>query len=156
MKYGRSFARLIAVLGCCVSMSGPGTAAAQQATVDEQLAEVVVTGSRVITNGNNMPTPVTVVTAEDLSVTRPTTVFEGLINLPVFSGSAQAVGNPAGAGGSSRTQSGLNLRGLGTGRTLVLSGQGRTSTPGQRHRDDELRLPAGQRDPRVRLLRIPA
>ena len=99
------------------SLAHAQTAQTTAAAVDE----VVVTGSRVIQNGNSMPTPVTVVTAEQLNVTRPSTVFEGLLDLPVFTGSTSAVGNPAGAGGSSRTQSGLNLRGLGTGRTLVLS-----------------------------------
>ena len=121
MKNSRLFLRLAAVLGYLRIAVRPGTAWAQQAAADGQLDEIVVTGSRVISNGNAMPTPVTVVTAEQLNVTRPSTVFEGLLDLPVFAGSTQAVGNPAGAGGSSRTQSGLNLRGLGTGRTLVLS-----------------------------------
>ena len=84
------------------------------------LSELLVTGSRVIQNGDNSPTPVTVLTANQLSATRPSTVFEGLLDLPVFAASTGAVGNPAGAGGSSRTQNGLNLRGLGVGRTLIL------------------------------------
>ena len=120
MNHHGSFLQLLTVLAFGALQWAPGAAGAQQAS-DENLDEIVVTGSRVITNGNNMPTPVTVVTAEQLNVSRPTTVFEGLLDLPVFSSSTQAVGNPAGAGGSSRTQSGLNLRGLGTGRTLVLA-----------------------------------
>jgi hypothetical protein len=41
----------------------PGAAWAQQASAadTEALGEVIVTGSRVITNGNDSPTPVTVV-----------------------------------------------------------------------------------------------
>ena len=45
----------------------PGAALAQDSSGAEPVptaADIVVTGSRVITNGNNSPTPVTVVTTE--------------------------------------------------------------------------------------------
>lgn len=91
-------------------------------TADVALEEVIVTGSRVITNGNESPTPVTVVTMEELQATRPTTVFEGLQELPVFSaGNGGAVGGRTGQGGGNNNSiASLNLRGLGSVRGLML------------------------------------
>lgn len=47
---------------------------------------VVVTGSRVISNVANSPTPLTVVSADDLAATTPGNIAEGLNKLPVFQG----------------------------------------------------------------------
>jgi hypothetical protein len=49
-----------------------------------RLQEVVVTGSRVVTNGDRAPTPMTVVRPDELAATKPSTVFEQLSELPVF------------------------------------------------------------------------
>jgi outer membrane cobalamin receptor len=96
-------------------------AGAAQAVADDDLEEVVVTGSRVITNGNDSPTPVTVVTIEDIQATRPTTVYEGLLDMPQFGGSrGAAVSNPGGTGANNNNINAPNLRGLGSIRTLVL------------------------------------
>jgi iron complex outermembrane receptor protein len=101
------------------------TAAAAQAQTsspaDAELSEVTVTGSRVIMNGNDAPTPVTVVDVEDMLVTKPTTVFESLADLPQFSGSRGLTGgaNNSGLGAASALAS-LNLRNLGGQRALVL------------------------------------
>ncbi len=99
------------------------TARAADTAPDAGLAleEVVVTGSRVITNGNDSPSPVTVVTIEDLQASRPTTVFEALQELPQFSaGRGGAVGGSTGQGGNNNSISSLNLRALGSLRGLVL------------------------------------
>ena len=87
------------------------------------VSEVVVTGSRLISNGNNQPTPVTVVSTETLQNSKPTTLMDALNDLPVFSGSRSQTSNPisagiAGAGSPASNQ--LNLRNLGASRTLVL------------------------------------
>src|SRR5882724_401914 len=84
-----------------------------------QLTEVVVTGSRVITNGNASPTPVTVMSVDELVGLRPGPVAEVLSSLPVFSGSRVADGNP-GNGATNAGANVLNLRNLGFYRTLVL------------------------------------
>jgi outer membrane cobalamin receptor len=95
----------------------PSLAAAQTADV----GEVVVTGSRVITNGNNSPTPLTVVSTQQLLDAQPTTVAAALQNLPVFQGS---LGQNTGTGGSNAgpngTANAVNIRNLGLYRTLVL------------------------------------
>src|SRR5487761_823827 len=68
------------------SAVGPPASAPDPAPAP-QLTEVTVTGSRTITNGNNAPTPVTVVSPTQLLTTRPTNVFDNLSSLPMFSGS---------------------------------------------------------------------
>jgi iron complex outermembrane receptor protein len=104
-----------------VSLASAQTPAARtSAAPADEVQEVTVTGSRVIRNGNDSPTPVTVITVEDIQTTRPTTVFEGLLDMPVFAGSRGAVTNPGAAGSTNNNISALSLRGLGQARTLIL------------------------------------
>ena len=102
-----------------VSAFGFASDAAAQTTASDELSEVVVTGSRVISNGNNSPTPLTVVNTDQLAAVQPTTVAEALNILPVFGGSRVAAGNP-GTGLTNNAANVMNLRGIGFTRTLVL------------------------------------
>jgi len=87
---------------------------ASNATVEE----VVVTGSRIVRNGNNAPTPVTVATAEALQTNTPSNIPDALNKLPAFAGSrGQAT---LGAGSTPNQGNYLNLRGFGVERTLIL------------------------------------
>jgi outer membrane receptor protein involved in Fe transport len=81
--------------------------------------EVVVTGSRLVTNGNDMPTPVTVVSPATLTTTVPATVFDGLQLLPQFAGGRSPAGNPFTSAGNNNAHQ-LNLRSVGVTRTLNL------------------------------------
>ncbi|MCP3729865.1 TonB-dependent receptor [Sphingomonas sp. MG17] len=86
--------------------------------------DIVVTGSRVISNGNSSPSPVTVIQTENLLASQPGANLADALNaLPVFSGSRGAGSNPS-TGGSASGGNGsanqLNLRNLGITRTLVL------------------------------------
>jgi hypothetical protein len=90
---------------------------------DTTVGEIVVTGSRVIKNGDASPSPVTVVQTEDVLRTQPGTLADALQVLPVFAGSRGSGVNPTstgsvGAGNASANQ--LNLRNIGPNRTLVL------------------------------------
>ena len=86
--------------------------------------EVVVSGSRVITNGNNSPTPVTAVSTETILNLQPTTISDALNLLPVFSGPRNQLSNPntnvGSGGGGNGVANQLNLRNVGPQRTLVL------------------------------------
>ena len=83
--------------------------------------ELVVTGSRVIRNGNDAPTPITVLTADELTATKPTSVFENLADLPMFSGSTGVTNAPTNNTPDRNTSvSALNLRNLGGLRALAL------------------------------------
>ena len=98
-------------------------AGAGDAPATEELQEVTVTGSRVIANGNDSPTPVTVVATEDLVRITPTTIADALNSLPVFSGSKTQDSNVIGVGifgGGNPSANSVNLRNLGLNDTLVL------------------------------------
>ncbi|WP_137787751.1 TonB-dependent receptor [Sphingomonas sp. 3P27F8] len=85
--------------------------------------EIVVTGSRTITNGNNSPTPVTVVTTDSLQNVRPASLTDSLLVLPVFAGSRGLSSNPTATGttgGGNGSAAQLNLRNIGAQRNLVL------------------------------------
>ncbi len=82
------------------------------------IEEVQVTGSRIQRSGMTTPTPVTTVTAEELSYMAPTTLIDALDQLPQFLGNTTptTVNTWSGDAGASI----LNLRGLGANRTLTL------------------------------------
>ena len=74
---------------------------------------ITVTGSRVISNIENSPTPLTTLTSTDLEQFTPTSVPDALIKMPVFTGSTfprQAY----------QDLTILDLRNFGANRTLVL------------------------------------
>ena len=125
MKYLTLVAASLAGASALAYHAGAVAAAADaDAAGGETLAEVVVTGSRIITNGNNSPTPVTVVDAQQMLSVNPGTISDALNILPVFSGSNGSVSNPnagiGAGGGGNGARSSLNLRNLGEARTLVL------------------------------------
>ncbi len=95
------------------------------AATSEGLEEVVITGSRIIQNGNDAPTPVTVVLSDQLQNGAPASMADALAQIPQFRSSSRPGSflnsqNPTGAF--------LNLRGLGASRTLVLL-DGRRTPP---------------------------
>ena len=97
----------------------PAAMAQQQTAASEPVEQVVVSGSRLVTNGAQAPTPVTVVSMEQLQLAAPTNVVDGLLQLPVFLGSS-SVNNQSTGTTASNGADNLNLRGLGVQRTLVL------------------------------------
>jgi len=90
-------------------------ATASPGDADNSVAEVIVTGSRVA-NGADAPTPVTVVTAAQLTATALPNIADGLTQLPALRSSATTAKGGLGVTGGSF----LNLRNLGPQRTLVL------------------------------------
>jgi iron complex outermembrane receptor protein len=110
-------------LVCGAAMAALPTAVYAQAT---NVESVTVTGSRVISDAANSPTPLTVVATEDLKATAPGNLPDGLNKLPVFMGS-QMLGRP-GDGSQNFSSNTLNLRNFGGERTLVLL-DGHRATP---------------------------
>jgi iron complex outermembrane receptor protein len=106
-------------LMCASTLLFAVASAQEQAAVPEELAEVTITGSRVIKNGDDSPTPVTVLNTEAMQAVQPSTLADNLNNLPVFSGSRNQFGNPNPAGGNGAANQ-LNLRNLGANRNLIL------------------------------------
>jgi iron complex outermembrane receptor protein len=117
----------------CVSVAfaaiaGPAFAqtAPQAAVADATAAEIIVTGSRVIQNGNDSPTPLTVISPDSLNAVAPGNLAESMNLLPVFAGSRSQNSNTgtSGAAGSPATSTNalnvINLRNMGLARTLIL------------------------------------
>ena len=101
-----------------------GTAVAQEEATSAKddvfmLEEISVTGSRIITKGDDFPTPVTVVSNDQLVLMSPANIPESLNKLPVFSGvNGQRIGFAVGAANLAGNY--LNLRQFGPERTLLL------------------------------------
>ena len=87
---------------------------------------IIVTGSRLIADAGNSPTPVTVISTKQLYDTTPANLADGLNKLPIFQGS-QTIGRP-GDGQGNYSSNVLNLRNFGVQRTLVLL-DGHRATP---------------------------
>ena len=102
--------------------------AAQQTAQAITVEEIVVTGSRVVRDGYEAPTPLTVVGVEQIEAAAPKDIADFVNQLPALAGSvtpqSQAGALSNGAGGINA----LNLRGIGTARTLVLL-DGQRSVP---------------------------
>jgi len=84
--------------------------------------EIVVTGSRIQASGFNAPTPTTVVTEAQLQQTAQPNIYDSVAQLPALQGSV-GTANTRQNGNTSFGNNGLsslNLRGLGSNRTLTL------------------------------------
>ena len=101
------------------------TAAAVQppeTSADEEDREaIVVTGTRVIRDGYQAPTPLTVLTREDIQNTSPTNNIADFVNqLPSLAGSTRPSNSRLNLSSGQAGINALNLRNLGEVRTLIL------------------------------------
>jgi iron complex outermembrane recepter protein len=114
------------ILSAVAAAAGPVMAADQPAASEEAapIQEVIVTGSRIASPNVTAISPITTVSASDITATGLTRTEDILNNLPmVFAGQNSTVAN--GANGTAS----VDLRGLGASRTLVLV-NGRRLGPG--------------------------
>lgn len=113
------------------AMLAPAGAFAQDAAQQAQLetveqpeeastAAIIVTGTRITTGGFESPTPVNVVTTDDLIKRAPGSLADALNQLPVFQNSINSNQQQFTQGNRQRTGNYLNLRSLGTQRVLVM------------------------------------
>jgi len=104
-----------------VAMLSSGAALAQQVaqapTVDE---EIVVTGSRIVRDGYEAPTPVSVIGVEQMQNQATSNLADFVNTLPSLAASATPQSGAATVTSGRAAVNALNLRGLGTERTLVL------------------------------------
>ncbi len=100
------------------------------AAAPEEIAEVVVTGSRIVRDGYEAPTPVTVASVEQLQQSGQPNVALYLQQLPAFGSEGSGSKSAANAIGSGRQgEDNLNLRSLGAVRTLTLLDGHRVVSP---------------------------
>jgi len=127
---GRSIHRqglLLLLASASLAALAPGAYAQQTGNAQADAAPpasdaveaIVVTGSRISSNGYQAPTPVTVASATELLKSSPTSIPDGLNKLPQFIGSA-GPNRQANIFGTPNHGNVLNLRGIGPTRTLIL------------------------------------
>ena len=93
----------------------------QNATAAPQtVEEVVVTGSRIVREGYEAPTPLTVVGTEQLEKTADGNIMSFLSSMPALSGSSLITSNSLCTACGTAGVQGVNLRSLGGNRALVL------------------------------------
>lgn len=120
-------ASTVALIGHAPAFAQVAPAAEEAPASDAAPAkdEIIVSGSRVIGDGNNAPTPVTVVSFDQMRATAPSTIADALTQVPQFRASPRQSSyiSPQASTGAF-----LNLRGLGANRNLVLF-DGRRTVP---------------------------
>lgn len=120
--------------------SGASPAGAEEA---RSLAEVTVTGSRIARSTNDLPAPATIIGAPAIAETGLTSVQDVLNRVPQF-GMSVGVSDQYGIDEGATL---INLRGLGTNRTLVLvDGQRRVSGTASSSAVDLSTIPANMID----------
>lgn len=114
-------ASTIALTAAMPAAHGAEATANDANTTQIKAEEVVVTGTRIVRDGYEAPTPVSVLSAEELNAAGRNNVAETISQLPSFSNSALPSGRAASLNANGYSGiSGLNLRGLGSNRVLVL------------------------------------
>lgn len=95
--------------------------AAQAASDTVSPDDLIVTGTRILRNGFQSPTPLTVATQEEIRNTSPTNNLADFVNqLPALAGSTRPSNSRLAISSGLAGLNALNLRGLGEIRTLVL------------------------------------
>ncbi len=109
----------IALLGTSVGVLAQPVSN-QQAEDAAAIDEIVVTGSRIVRDGYEAPTPVSVLSMEELDTMAVTNIADAVNRLPTFGAGATSRNTSGGVSGGEGGINLLNLRGLGAPRTLVL------------------------------------
>ena len=113
----RHYALATASAAALMAQAAPALA---QTTSSAELEEVVVTGSRIVRDGFDAPTPVNVLGSAEILAEAPANIADFVNTLPSVAGSVTASSSSGSLSNGQAGISALNLRALGTGRTLVL------------------------------------
>jgi outer membrane cobalamin receptor len=104
--------------GALLALSAGGAAVAQ--TAQAPADTVVVTASRITARGFSAPTPTTVVSMADVQASALPNLYDTIAQLPSLTGSVSTQSNAGNFSTGANGLDSLNLRGLGTIRTLTL------------------------------------
>ncbi len=117
----RSLGRAGATLLVLTSFAaGSALAQEQQAQPTEMLGEITVTGTRIVRDGYEAPTPVSVLGMEQLNEMATTNLADSVNRLPALAGSTSSHNMSGNVSSGTAGVNNLDLRGLGATRTLVL------------------------------------
>lgn len=97
-----------ALSSAAFAQTAPATQDPVPAEDASDVGDVVVTGSRVIRNGDASPSPVTVVSTEEALRVQPGTLADALAILPVFAGNRGSGSNPTSTGSVGAGNAGAN------------------------------------------------
>ena len=116
-----AFSSLAALaMSSAAAAQAPSDESAQAATADAD-STITVTGTRVVRDGFQAPTPLTVLTQADIENGSPTNNIADFVNqLPQLAGSTKPANSRLNISNGSAGINALNLRNLGEGRTLIL------------------------------------
>ncbi len=131
MSFKSRLSTSVAMMAVVVTgaVSAPHTAQAQTApAAAPAVDEIVVTGTRVVRDGYEAPTPLTVLGSEALEAAAPENIADLVNDLPSVVGSASPQTSNLSFSNGQAGLNTLNLRGLGGNRTLVLL-DGQRSVP---------------------------
>jgi iron complex outermembrane receptor protein len=104
-----------------LSVQAQGTSADPQASDSRaQLEEIMVTGTRIMTDGYNAPTPTSVITADAVVANAQPNIFTTVAQLPSLQGSTGTQVNTFSTSSGQQGLSSFSLRGLTAIRTLTL------------------------------------
>lgn len=115
---GASLIALAVAASPALAQSSGTTAPADAA--DTPAADIIVTGTRITRSGFSAPTPLTVLSTEDINARAPANIANFVNELPQLAPSVTPGTTLIGVGGGTGGANILNLRGLGISRTLVL------------------------------------
>ena len=104
--------------GCALAALVAAAPATAQTEDAGEADRITVTGTRIARTGMSTPTPVTVMSSEELETLSPGTLIDQLDALPLFTNSTSP--ENAGSWTTNGGQATLNMRGIGSQRTLVL------------------------------------
>jgi outer membrane receptor protein involved in Fe transport len=106
--------------GTAMAQEQPSAAAAAADSGGMVLQEVTVTGSRIVRDGYEAPTPVSVLGTDQLEKMATTNLADSVNRLPALSGGRSSHNYSGNVSSGTAGINTLNLRGLGANRTLVL------------------------------------
>jgi len=126
-----TYSRMLLCSASLACMAMPAMASAQsveaapqaldEAAVDGAAAELItVTGSRIVRDGYDAPTPVSVVSTKELKAEAPANISDFVNTLPAVRGSTTAASTNGSLSNGAAGINSVNLRALGAARTLVL------------------------------------
>ena len=99
----------------------PNTVQAQDTqSAEAELESIIVTGSRIVRDGFEAPTPVSVLSVDDLNVIATPNIADAVNRLPALQGSLGTSNASTNVSSGTGGVNNLNLRALAAVRTLVL------------------------------------
>ena len=109
---------LRASIAAIIAAASASVGAADQKGANDDLEEITITGSRVISDDTKSPTPITSVEVDEIAKTTPSDLADALNKLPEIMGGR----TPRNQGNASSNNGGnvIALRNFGAARTLVL------------------------------------